>query len=155
MDKYSSQVVPAPFASTSSSSTPTIHQLNSNIWQLCIQLEGVACFAQALGHRFRPLLMTSLYAVLEKAGEETLVVSQAALASMLVISKACGFQSLKELINENSDYLLNDISLNLQRLSQHPQVMMTQTQHMNNTPRDAPQHWKKRNWCVQRHEYNY
>lgn len=62
---------------------------------------------------------------MEKAGEETLLVSQAALGSMWDISKACGYLSLKELINENSDYLLNDISLNLQRLSQNPQVNLT------------------------------
>uniref|UniRef100_A0A3Q4IBR6 TELO2 interacting protein 1 n=1 Tax=Neolamprologus brichardi TaxID=32507 RepID=A0A3Q4IBR6_NEOBR len=114
---HSLQVIPS-----SSTSASTIHQLNSNIWQLCIQLEGIACCAQALGRDFRPLLMTSLYPVLEKAGEETLLVSQAALSSMWDISKACGYASLKELINENSDYLLNDISLNLQRLSQHPQA---------------------------------
>lgn len=70
--------------------------------------------------------MTSLYPVLEKAGEETLLVSQAALGAMWDISKCCGYDSLKELINENSDYLLNDISLNLQRLSQHPQVKVLQ-----------------------------
>ena len=120
-------MIPSSSGSPSpSSSASTIHQLNSNIWQLCIQLEGIACFAQALGPDFRPLLMTSLYPVLEKAGEETLLVSQAALGSMWDISKACGYPSLKELINENSDYLLNDISLNLQRLSQHPQVTLTQ-----------------------------
>ncbi|KAM7404304.1 hypothetical protein PAMP_011666 [Pampus punctatissimus] len=118
-DANSLHVIPSTSAS---SSTSTIHQLNSNIWQLCIQLEGVAYFAEALGRDFRPLLMTSLYPVLEKAGEETLLVSQAALGSMWDISKACGYPSLKELINENSDYLLNDISLNLQRLSQHPQA---------------------------------
>ncbi|XP_068200077.1 TELO2-interacting protein 1 homolog isoform X2 [Antennarius striatus] len=112
------QVSPSSFGSLS----PTVHQLNSNIWQLCIQLEGIACFAQALGGDFRPLLMMSLYPVLEKAGEETLLVSQAALGSMTDISNACGYCSLKELISENSDYLLNDISLNLQRLSQHPQA---------------------------------
>ncbi|KAM3617212.1 uncharacterized protein V6R79_003431 [Siganus canaliculatus] len=119
------QVIPSTvgsLSSSSSSSSSTLHQLNSNIWQLCIQLEGIACFAEALGLDFRPLLMTSLYPVLEKAGEETLLVSQAALASMWDISKACGYPSLKELINENSDYLLNDVSLNLQRLSQHPQA---------------------------------
>ncbi|GLD45701.1 TELO2-interacting protein 1 homolog isoform X1 [Lates japonicus] len=117
------QVITSSFGSPSpSSSTSTINQLNSNIWQLCIQLEGIACFSQALGCHFRPLLMTSLYPVLEKAGEETLLVSQAALGSMWDISKACGYPSLKELINENSDYLLNDISLNLHRLSQHPQA---------------------------------
>ncbi|CAJ1055307.1 TELO2-interacting protein 1 homolog isoform X1 [Xyrichtys novacula] len=117
------QVISSSFNSPSTSApSSTIHQLNSNIWQLCIQLEGIACFAQALGRDFRSLLMTSLYPVLEKAGEETLLVSQAALGSMWDISKACGYSSLKELINENSDYLLNDISLNLQRLSQHPQA---------------------------------
>ncbi|XP_029911095.1 TELO2-interacting protein 1 homolog [Myripristis murdjan] len=107
---------------SSSSSTCTVRQLNSNIWQLCIQLEGVACFAQALGRDFRPLLMTSLYPVLEKAGDETLLVSQAALGSMWGISDACGYASLKDLINDNSDYLLNDVSLNLQRLSLYPQA---------------------------------
>ncbi|KAJ0064795.1 hypothetical protein NL108_013240, partial [Boleophthalmus pectinirostris] len=103
-------------------STSHLHQLNSNIWQLCVQLEGISCFAQALGQGFCPLLMTSLYPVLEKAGEESLLVSQAALGCMWGMCTACGYASLKELINENSDYLLNDISLNLQRLSQHPQA---------------------------------
>ncbi|XP_056129299.1 TELO2-interacting protein 1 homolog [Lampris incognitus] len=117
------QVVPSSFnTSSSSSSISSIHQLNSNIWQLCIQLEGIACFAQALGHNFHPLLMTSLYPMLEKAGDETVLVSQAALAAMSGISEACDYASLKELINENSDYLLNDVSLNLQRLSLHPQA---------------------------------
>uniref|UniRef100_A0A3Q2ZXZ7 TELO2-interacting protein 1 homolog n=1 Tax=Kryptolebias marmoratus TaxID=37003 RepID=A0A3Q2ZXZ7_KRYMA len=122
-DHQDQQVIPSPSASAPpSSSTSTIHQLNSNIWQLCIQLEGIACFAQALGRDFRPLLMTSLYPVLEKAGEETLLVSQAALSSMMDVSKACGYSSLKELISDNSDYLLNDVSVNLQRLSQYPQA---------------------------------
>ncbi|XP_061745264.1 TELO2-interacting protein 1 homolog isoform X2 [Nerophis ophidion] len=106
----------------SSSSMSTLRQLNSNIWQVCIQLEGVACFAQALGRDFRPLLMTSLYPVLEKAGEQTLLISQAALNAMWAISEACGYSSLKDMIADNSDYLLNDISLNLQRLGQHPQA---------------------------------
>ncbi|CAI5643983.1 unnamed protein product [Oreochromis niloticus] len=74
------------------------------------------------GRDFRPLLTTWLYPVLEKAGEETLLVSQAALSSIWNINKVCGYASLKELINENSDYLLNDISLNLQRLSLHLQA---------------------------------
>lgn len=110
--------------SSRTSSSTTVQQLNSNIWQLCIQLEGVSCFAQALGHNFRPLLMTSLYPVLEKAGDEALLVSQAALGAMWGVSEACGYASLKELVNENSDYLLNDVSLNLQRLSLHPQVWL-------------------------------
>lgn len=119
----SSRVKPLQLCSASHSSTAfTVHQLNSNIWQICVQLEGIACFAQALGNDFRNLLMTSLYPVLEKAGDETLLVSQAALDTMWEISLACGYTSLKDLINDNSDYLLNDVSLNLQRMSSHPQA---------------------------------
>ncbi|KAJ3586884.1 hypothetical protein NHX12_013276 [Muraenolepis orangiensis] len=98
------------------------HELNSNIWQLCIQLEGVACGALTLGRAFRPLLMTSLYAVLDKAGDEALLVSQAALACACGVAGACGYTSLRHLIADNSDYLLNDVSLNLHRLPQNPQA---------------------------------
>lgn len=88
----------------------TIHELNSNIWQICIQLEGIGCFAQALGMDFHLILMTSLYPVLEKAGGEALLISQAALNAMWDISQTYGYTSLKDLINENSDYLQNDES---------------------------------------------
>ncbi|KAG7471960.1 hypothetical protein MATL_G00103550 [Megalops atlanticus] len=98
----------------------TIHQLNSNIWQLCIQLEGMGAMALALGADFQPLLMTALYPVLEKAGDETLLVSQAALSAAWDFCRACGYATLRELIARNSDYLLNDVSLNLRRLALHP-----------------------------------
>ncbi|XP_032424375.1 TELO2-interacting protein 1 homolog [Xiphophorus hellerii] len=117
------QAVPSSSAChLTSPPTSAIHQLNSNIWQLCIQLEGVACFAQALQRDFRPLLMTVLYPLLEKASDESLLVSQAALGAMTMVSTACGYASLKEMIRDNSDYLLNDVSVNLQRLGQHPQA---------------------------------
>ncbi|XP_054904574.1 TELO2-interacting protein 1 homolog [Poeciliopsis prolifica] len=102
--------------------TSAIHQLNSNIWQLCVQLEGMARFAQALKRDFRPLLITALYPLLEKAGDESLLVSQVALGTMKEVGTACGYASLKEMIRDNSDYLLNDVSVNLQRLGQHPQA---------------------------------
>ncbi|MBN3322625.1 TTI1 protein, partial [Atractosteus spatula] len=98
----------------------TVRQMNSNIWQICIQLEGIGCFAVAMGMEFRLLLLTTLYPVLEKAGDATLLISQSALGAMRDICSACRYESLKDLISENSDYLVNDISLNLQRLSQHP-----------------------------------
>ncbi|KAL0157594.1 hypothetical protein M9458_045670, partial [Cirrhinus mrigala] len=113
LEQNSLQLLPA-------SKTPTLHQLNSNIWQICIQLEGIGGFALALGIDFRLLLMTSLYPVLEKAGDESLLVSQAAFSAMCDLCKACDYSSPKELVIKNSDYLLNDVSLNLTRPSIHP-----------------------------------
>ncbi|KAL1249369.1 hypothetical protein QQF64_020374, partial [Cirrhinus molitorella] len=64
--------------------------------------------------------MMSLYPVLEKAGDESLLVSQAAFSAMCDLCKACDYSSPKELVMKNSDYLLNDVSLNLARPSIHP-----------------------------------
>ncbi|XP_058418697.1 TELO2-interacting protein 1 homolog [Diceros bicornis minor] len=100
--------------------SPTICSMNSNIWQICIQLEGIGHFAYALGKDFRLLLMSALYPVLEKAGDQTLLISQAATSTMMDICHACGYDSLQHLINQNSDYLVNEISLNLRHLSLHP-----------------------------------
>ncbi|XP_060749364.1 TELO2-interacting protein 1 homolog [Tachysurus vachellii] len=105
---------------TFSPKTPTLHQLNSNIWQICIQLEGIGSFALALGSDFRLLLMTSLYPVLEKAGDTSLLISQSALSAMHDLCVACSYSSPKELVISNADYLLNDVSLNLSRPSVHP-----------------------------------
>lgn len=104
----------------SSKPSPTICSMNSNIWQICIQLEGIGHFAYALGTDFRLLLMSALYPVLEKAGDQTLLISQAATSAMMDICHACGYDSLQQLINQNSDYLVNGISLNLRHLSLHP-----------------------------------
>lgn len=100
--------------------SPTICSMNSNIWQICIQLEGIGQCAYALGKDFRLLLMSVLYPVLEKAGDQSLLISQSATSAMLDICHACGYDSLQHLINHNSDYLVNGISLNLRHLSLHP-----------------------------------
>ncbi|XP_058535536.1 TELO2-interacting protein 1 homolog isoform X1 [Ochotona princeps] len=114
---HTCQVTPSPALSKPS---PTICAMNSNIWQICIQLEGIGQFAHALGKDFRLLLMSVLYPVLEKAGDQTLLISQAATSTMVDICHACGYESLQHLINHNSDYLVNGISLNLRHLTLHP-----------------------------------
>eukprot|EP00062_Callorhinchus_milii_P002858 gi/632939507/ref/XP_007910321.1/ PREDICTED: TELO2-interacting protein 1 homolog [Callorhinchus milii] len=104
----------------STSQNLTVQDMNSNIWQICIQLEGIGYFAHVLKTEFRLLLMITLYPVLEKAGDETLFISQTAARTLVELCQACDYESLQELINQNSDYLVNTISLNLRRLTQHP-----------------------------------
>ncbi|NXW62138.1 TTI1 protein, partial [Eurystomus gularis] len=114
----------------------TTRTMNSNIWQICIQLEGVGCFAAVLGKEFRLLLLSALYPVLEKAGDETLLISETALGTLVDICKACSYDSLQCLINENSDYLVNGISLNLRQLAHQPhvsQVLDTMLRHSDAT----------------------
>ncbi|XP_032618311.1 TELO2-interacting protein 1 homolog [Chelonoidis abingdonii] len=107
-------------SSPSSDPSPTIRSMNSNIWQICIQLEGVGCFAYVLGKEFHLLLASVLYPVLEKAGDSSLLISQTATGTMVDICHACGYDSVQNLINANSDYLVNGISLNLRRVAHQP-----------------------------------
>ncbi|KAF1406068.1 hypothetical protein FQV24_0001010, partial [Spheniscus mendiculus] len=110
----------------------TTRTMNSNIWQICIQLEGVSCFAAVLGKEFRLLLLSALYPVLEKAGDKTLLISETALGTLVDICEACSYDSLQCLINENSDYLVNGISLNLRQLAHQArasQVLDTMLRH--------------------------
>ncbi|KAK2529200.1 Tti1 [Columba livia] len=110
----------------------TTRTMNSNIWQICIQLEGIGCFAAVLGREFRLLLLSTLYPVLEKAGDKTLLISETALGTLADICEACGYDSVQSLINENSDYLVNGISLNLRQLVHQPhasQVLDTMLRH--------------------------
>ncbi|NWU89566.1 TTI1 protein, partial [Upupa epops] len=100
----------------------TTRIMNSNIWQICIQLEGISCFAAVLGEEFRLLLLSALYPVLEKAGDKTLLISETALGTLVDICEACSYKSLQSLINENSDYLVNGISLHLRQLAQQPRA---------------------------------
>uniref|UniRef100_A0A8C3KWJ1 TELO2 interacting protein 1 n=1 Tax=Chrysolophus pictus TaxID=9089 RepID=A0A8C3KWJ1_CHRPC len=110
----------------------TTRTMNSNVWQLCIQLEGVGCFAAVLGREFRLLLLSALYPVLEKAGDKTLLISETAQGTLVDICEACGYDSVQSLINENSDYLVNGISLNLRQVAHQPhaaQVLCTMLRH--------------------------
>ncbi|NXO74150.1 TTI1 protein, partial [Phainopepla nitens] len=110
----------------------TTRTMNSNIWQICIQLEGVGCFAAVLGKEFRLLLLSALYPVLEKAGDRTLLISETALGTLADVCEACGYGSVQCLIKENSDYLVNGISLNLRHLAYQPrasQVLDTMLRH--------------------------
>ncbi|XP_068006282.1 TELO2-interacting protein 1 homolog [Melanerpes formicivorus] len=95
---------------------------NGNVWQLCIQLEGVGRFAAALGSAFRPLLLSALYPVLEKAGDGTPLVSQTALAALGQVGEACGYPSLPALIADNSDYLVSGVALGLRQPALRPRA---------------------------------
>ncbi|XP_075033746.1 TELO2-interacting protein 1 homolog isoform X2 [Mixophyes fleayi] len=95
---------------------PAISDMCANAWKLCLQLEGISCFAKALGTNFRPLLISALYPLLEKAGDPSLMVSGAAKVTLGNVSQACGYKDISQLIEVNSDYLASEVSVGLRRL---------------------------------------
>ncbi|XP_075701999.1 TELO2-interacting protein 1 homolog isoform X2 [Rhinoderma darwinii] len=97
-------------------SKPAISEMTANAWKLCLQLEGIACFAQALGSSFHPLLISALYPLLEKAGDPSLMVSGAAMVALDHVSQECGYKNINRLIELNADYLASEVSVGLRRL---------------------------------------
>ncbi|KAM8945641.1 TELO2-interacting protein 1 homolog, partial [Pelodytes ibericus] len=100
-----------------SPSKPALQNIIS-AWRLCLQMEGISCFAQVLGIGFRPLLITVLYPLLERAGDHTTMVTGAALLALSEVSSACGYDDVSQLIELNADYLASEISVGLRRLLQ-------------------------------------
>ncbi|XP_068118944.1 TELO2-interacting protein 1 homolog isoform X2 [Hyperolius riggenbachi] len=104
---------------SSQQSDPVIDEMSANAWKLCLQLEAFSCFAQSLGKHFRPLLMSTLYPLLEKAGEPSLFVSGTAMEALVDVSQACGYKNISQLIELNADYLASEISVSLRHIQKH------------------------------------
>jgi TELO2-interacting protein 1 len=82
-------------------------------------IEGIGVFVYTMGPSVRFKLMDILYPLLEKLGDETEMVSTAAWASLLRTAFICGYSSVLELIQENSDYIVDSIVQNLRYLKKY------------------------------------
>ncbi|XP_069120826.1 TELO2-interacting protein 1 homolog [Argopecten irradians] len=116
------------------SNEDSVSVYNRNIVLTCVLLEGLGIFAKVLGRSYLPLLMQTLYPLLEKLGDNTAVISTSAYISLCNTCTACNYSSIAELIQENADYLVNAISLRLRHFhdNQHsPLVLKVMLQYSN------------------------
>lgn len=97
-----------------------VHKYCTNAILQCHIVECIGIMAQALGTYFDPILMYTLYPLLEKVGSDTLVVSHTALVTVNAIASCLEYRGASELICHNADHLLNTISLNLRYMELNP-----------------------------------
>ncbi|XP_030842988.1 TELO2-interacting protein 1 homolog isoform X2 [Strongylocentrotus purpuratus] len=122
----------ASSSSSSSRDALTVSQMNHNTLLKCILLDGIAVFAQVLGAQFNQLLMHCLYLVLERMADERTLVCQHAHATLAIISQACGYRSISELLLMNVDYLSDSVSARLRHYEWNlkaPLVLKVTLQH--------------------------
>ena len=117
------QSVSLSLVSTEETPTPSysnqqlpFETLNSNIQLTCLLLEGIAIFSEVLKTNFNVLLIQALYPVLEKVGSTNASISQAALNTLINISRHCNYNDVEDLILVNSDYLINSITMQFRHL---------------------------------------
>lgn len=102
------------------SSIINLQILNSNVIQVCLILEGLANLSDVLKEKFRLQLITVLYLVLEKIGNDNYMVSEEGFHVLKDIARNCSYSSIAHLLSENMDYLMNSISLKLRHLTNFP-----------------------------------
>lgn len=102
--------------------TLSFKQLNGNVLLVCLLVQSMGSFAQAVGGAFEPLLQTAIYPLLEKLGDRNAMISHCAYHSLLLISHHCSHASISNLIISNADYLVNAVSLNLRCIQVHPEA---------------------------------
>ena len=93
-----------------------VEMLNSNIQLICLILEGLSNMAKILKNDLSPYLIQVLYPVIEKVGSQNMRIHQTALKTLDTIAVACGFENITTLIMNNSDYLVNSITLEFRHL---------------------------------------
>ncbi|KAL1305942.1 hypothetical protein AAFC00_004083 [Neodothiora populina] len=97
-------------------------------WRLQIlALETIAMQAKKQGRDFRNELLDTLYPILHHLGSNTPQVRWHAVTCLNIVSDACVYPDVKELIVSNVDYLTNAVALKLNAFDvspQGPQVLL-------------------------------
>lgn len=101
---------------------------NEADWRLkALALETVAMQAKQQGESFRGELIDALYPILHHLGSESPQVRNHAITCLNLVSDACNYSDVKELIVSNVDYLVNAVALKLNAFDvspQGPQVLL-------------------------------
>ena len=109
-----------------------IEQINSNIQLICLMIKSISVSSGI--RNFNLFLIKVMYPLMEKLGNENALIANTALNALSVISRNCegavsasgGYErgmagrnagSIAELISENSDYLINSISMSFRHLT--------------------------------------
>ncbi|KAJ4443818.1 hypothetical protein ANN_05604 [Periplaneta americana] len=102
----------------------SIGEVQSNVIQSCLLVEGVGKMALVLGPNFDQFLLRTLYAVLERAGSANGLVAEAGMSAVQDISDAGGHgRDVTELVRANADYFSYHVTTKLRKMQQYPGVM--------------------------------
>jgi hypothetical protein len=93
----------------------SVDVLTCHALMVSLLVEGVADCFEALGSASSQFLMTALYPVVEKMGDEHPLVRQAALTSLWRMGQAVGAGSIQALLATNLDYLVDALSFRIRR----------------------------------------
>ncbi|XP_066156634.1 TELO2-interacting protein 1 homolog isoform X2 [Euwallacea fornicatus] len=101
----------------------TLEQIQNNVLIVCLITEGIGNISQVLKHDFRPLLLKSLYLVLEKAGSGHPLIKAAGLQTLQKLTLNCDYNNLTHLISSNFDFFSYQVQRKLTKLDDKEGVL--------------------------------
>ncbi|SMR49562.1 unnamed protein product [Zymoseptoria tritici ST99CH_3D1] len=87
-----------------------------------LALRALALRAEASGQDFRYELIDALYPVLHTLATPNQQLQQDSIVALNIFTKSCGYESVKDLIVDNVDYLTNTVALRLNAFDVSPQA---------------------------------
>ncbi|XP_065576981.1 TELO2-interacting protein 1 homolog isoform X2 [Artemia franciscana] len=103
----------------SSNEVSTLRDISFSSLRSCVLLETLGALSNALGKKFQPFLIRTLYPVLSAAGrkdERTFnaeYISKSAVKVLHIFAESTGQCSLPQFLQENSDYIVSQLCINM------------------------------------------
>ncbi|PIK49361.1 hypothetical protein BSL78_13751 [Apostichopus japonicus] len=98
-------------------SVMTLQRIQNNTLLTCLMLDGISTCALVLGPAFDQFLIRCLYPLLEKLAADKTVIRQTAFQTLHNTATSCGYRSIADLLSNNADYLVDEISHRLRHLA--------------------------------------
>lgn len=109
------------FKDTSSSATVVKDYERYDNATLCFALQGMENVALYMGENFKTELVDVLYPLIDFLGSPNQTVRGSAQRAIIAVAKACGYPTVRSLLTDNSDYIIDALSTKLNTLEFSPQ----------------------------------
>lgn len=95
--------------------------------QTCLSLDTISYVAQYLGQEFRHALVETLFPVVEMLGSNNGLVANRAKLAAIQIGRSCGYPSVRAVLVDNADYIVDGVSSRLASLDLTPSTPLILT----------------------------
>ncbi|KAG5887572.1 hypothetical protein JTB14_009980 [Gonioctena quinquepunctata] len=103
--------------------TVTLAEVQHNVIQVCLLVEGIGKIALVLRKHFQEFIFKVLYLILEKAGSSHCLVRAAGISALKNITISSGFSEVTQMINGNIDYFTFHVERKLNKAEDKENVL--------------------------------
>lgn len=101
----------------------TLSDVQSNIVQNCLMMEGLGIIASILQQDYQPFLLKTLYLIIERAGNKNQLIRSIGLNTLQVFAESQASSNITSFLRDNVDYISYHVTVKLRRVDRNPGVL--------------------------------